>query len=310
MGRRLLLTVVLTAIALPLSAQERFDSSRLLADLKILSSDEYEGRDAGSPGGAKARQFLEKGFESVGLPSCGASYEQPFAINGRNSAELSATNLLGLIAGSEHPDKYLVVSAHYDHVGVRGGQIYNGADDNASGAAALKAIATYFLEHTPKHSIVIAAFDAEEKGLRGARAFIEEPCVEIDAIVMNVNLDMISRNEAGEIYAAGTSHYPALRAIIEDVDEGRDFTLLFGHDEPGTGRDDWTMSSDHGPFHRAGIPFIVFGVEDHEGYHRPSDDYEFITPAFYIAVVDGIIEAIERFDRNLPEIEATKEQEF
>lgn len=308
MGRRLLLFVVIAAIALPLSAQERFDSKRLLADIKILSSDEYEGRDTGSPGGAKARLFLKKGFESIGLPSCGASYEQPFSFSSRNSTALSATNLLGLIAGSERPDKYMVVSAHYDHVGVRGGQIYNGADDNASGAAALTAIATYFLKHTPKHSIVIAAFDAEEKGLRGARAFIEEPCVEKDAIVMNVNLDMISRSQAGEIYAVGTSHYPALRTMIEDIDDERDFSLLFGHDESGTGRDDWTMASDHGPFYRAGIPFIYFGVEDHEGYHRSSDDYEFIVPAFYIAVVDGIIEAIERFDQNLPDIEAMKEQ--
>jgi len=114
--------------------------------------------------------------------------------------------------------------------------------------------------------------------------------------VLNINLDMVSRSEEGVLFASGTRHWPELRPVLESVDVPDGMHLEYGHDEPGTGSDDWTFASDHAPFHRAGIPFVYFGVEDHDGYHDPSDDFEHITPAFYRAVGAFIPRVLEAFD--------------
>ena len=283
----------------PGHSQDRFNATKLLEDIETLSSDEYEGREAGTAGGAKARAYLKRRFDSLGLMECGESMEQSFAISGGRDG----VNLLGRIEGTDSPDQSIVLSAHYDHVGVRGGEIYNGADDNASGASALGAIASYFIGHPPRHSLIIAAFDAEEKGLIGARTFLENPCIPITSISLNINLDMISRSQAHELYAVGMQHYPYLKEFVVGIDSDRDFTLLFGHDAPNSGSDDWTTASDHGPFHTRGIPFIYFGVEDHAGYHQPGDDFEYITTDFYVSVVDGIIDVVKKLDENLDEID-------
>ncbi|MCZ6705409.1 MAG: M28 family peptidase [Bacteroidetes bacterium] len=296
---RSLLLFMIALSAHPGLSQERFDALALLKDVETLSSDDYEGRDAGTAGGAKAREYLKKRFASLSLMACGESIEQSFPLDD----DREGVNLIGRIEGSDSPGKAIVISAHYDHVGIRGGEIFNGADDNASGAAALVAIASYFTRHPARHTLIIAAFDAEEKGLRGARAFLDDPCLPTSSISLNINLDMISRSETHELYAVGIRQYPYLEEFVQGIDSDRDFTLLLGHDEPGTGSDDWTMASDHGPFHTQGIPFIYFGVEDHAGYHQPGDDYEYITQDFYVSVVDGVIELVIRMDAGLDTIE-------
>ncbi|GMQ80929.1 MAG: M20/M25/M40 family metallo-hydrolase [Rhodothermia bacterium] len=299
MTKRFLLFFVIVLTAHPGRAQDWFDQAKLLEDIETLSSDEYEGRNAGTAGGAKARAYLKNRFDSLGLAECGDFMEQTFPIGGGRDG----VNLLGRIEGTDSPDRSIVLSAHYDHLGVRGGEIYNGADDNASGTAALIAIASYFINHPPRHSLIIAAFDAEETGLSGARAFLENPCIPITSISLNINMDMISRSEAKELYAVGLQYYPYLKEFVLGIDSDRDFTLLFGHDAPNSGSDDWTMASDHGPFHAQGIPFVYFGVEDHGGYHQPSDDFEYITQDFYVSVVEGIIDFVKRLDENLGEID-------
>ncbi len=299
MTKRCFLFFVMFLAATPVRAQDRFDREALLNDIKTLSSDEFEGREAGTVGGAKALAHLKRRFDSIGLQECGNFSEQSFEISG----EKEGVNLLGRIEGTDASGRSLVLSAHYDHLGVRRGETYNGADDNASGTAALVAIASYFVDHPLRHALVVAAFDAEEKGLLGARAFLNDPCVPIASISLNINLDMISRSEAGELYAVGIQHYPYLEEFIQGMDTDREFTLLFGHDTPGSGADDWTSASDHGPFHALGIPFIYFGVEDHEGYHHPNDDFEYVTQDFYVSVVDGIIDVIEKIDQNIEKID-------
>jgi hypothetical protein len=115
---------------------------------------------------------------------------------------------------------------------------------------------------------------------------------------MNVNLDMVSRSAAGELYAAGTYHYPFLEPSVDEVAERSTISLLKGHDSPGLpGGDDWTDASDHGPFHEVGIPFIYFGVEDHEAYHQPSDDFDGITPGFYADAVGTIADFLRVIDQ-------------
>jgi Zn-dependent M28 family amino/carboxypeptidase len=175
--------------------------------------------------------------------------------------------------------------------------VFNGADDNASGTAALLAIADHLRRNPPEHSVIIAALDAEESGLQGARAFVQDPPVAREAILANVNMDMLGRNDAGELWAAGTFHSPWLLPLVERVAQRAPVKLRIGHDRPGVaGQDDWTGASDHGPFHAAGIAFLYFGVEDHADYHRASDEAQGIQPDFYGRAVATVIDFLMELD--------------
>jgi Zn-dependent M28 family amino/carboxypeptidase len=173
------------------------------------------------------------------------------------------------------------------------GKIYNGADDDASGVSALISFAEYFNENPPKHSVIIAAFDAEELGLQGAKHFVAN--FDNSKILVNLNMDMISRSAKDELYVVGARYNTALKTILETFKNTTSSKLLQGHD--GTdGKEDWTMSSDHGPFHTAKIPFLYFGNEDHAAYHQPTDDFEDITPQFYKNSVEIILSIFEAID--------------
>lgn len=296
--------------SLDTTSSEPFNEEQLLDDLRFLSSDELEGRKTGTEGNRMAREFLLERFETLHLkPAGGQNFEQVFSHTNPRSNETfeEAVNLMGIIEGSENPETYIAITAHYDHLGVRDGEIYNGADDNASGTAALLAISEYFLKNQPSNSLLIIAFDAEEQGLAGARHFVSNPTLPLEQILMNVNMDMISNNFENELYAVGTHHYPFLKPYIDRVAENRPVTVTFGYDSDEWPQD-WTMSSDHGPFHRAGIPFIYFGVEDHPHYHNPSDTFDNINPEFYIRAVETIIQTIEEFDKNGQLIAEQKER--
>ena len=136
-------------------------------------------------------------------------------------------------------------------------------------------------------------------GLQGARHFVGNLPVPKDSILLNVNMDMLARNDKGELYAAGTFHYPHLRPALEKAQKKAKVKLLLGHDDPKLGRDDWTKQSDHGAFHAAKIPFIYFGVEDHTDYHKPTDDFANIHPEFYVRAVETILKAARTLDKEL-----------
>ncbi len=274
-----------------------FDAVKLLGDVKYLSSDELEGRSADRPSMQLARDHVERRFRESGIEPIAGNYKQAFPITRRNAAPLNGINFVGMIKGKKHADKYFVVTAHYDHVGISDGEIYNGADDNASGTAALFAIASYFKKKRPDHSLIFVAFDAEEKGLQGATHFVANLPVAKEKILLNVNMDMLSRNDKGELHAAGTYHYPQFRPAFEKVQKNAKVTLLLGHDDPKLGRDDWTNQSDHAAFHREKIPFLYFGVEDHKDYHRPTDDFANIQPEFYVKAVETVVEAVKELDK-------------
>ena len=280
-------------------AQPAVDAKQLVHDVAVLAADSLEGRRTGTPGTAKARAYLISAFERIGVQSFWNRYEHPFRFESGQETWWEGVNVLGYLEGTARPDTFIVVTAHYDHLGVRHGEVYNGADDNASGVAGLLALASYFAEHPPRHSVLFAALDAEEVGLRGARALVQDPPVDRAAMRLNVNLDMISRSEEGVLYVAGTTHYPFLKPWLMPVTERSPLTVRFGHDQPGTTLDDWTHASDHAPFHEEGIPFLYFGVEDHPDYHRASDEYESIDPAFLAAAVQTILDAVRVLDTHL-----------
>ena len=276
------------------------DRNQLLDDLQYLSSDELDGRKTGTEGNRMAQEYIIERFNTLGLRMFGESYKHLFDHTYQPTGEefTDAVNLIAYIEGSNQPERFIVVTAHYDHLGVQDGEIYNGADDNASGTGGLMASARYFTDNQPLNSIIFIAFDAEEQELGGARHFVENPIVSLGQIVLNVNMDMISNNFENEIYAVGTYHYPYLKPMIEEFTAAAPVDVLFGFDSDEWDQN-WTMSSDHGPFHQKGIPFVYFGVEDHAHYHAPSDTYENTNPEFYVHAVQTIISVIEGLDRNL-----------
>jgi hypothetical protein len=280
------------------------DSARLISDLSALAADSMEGRRIGTPGGARARAYLLRAFARIGLAPVRDSFPAPFAAGSRG-AGLKGVNLTGIIRGTKHADRYLVVSAHYDHLGVRNGAIYNGADDDASGTAAVLAMAQWFKAHPPGNSIIFALFDGEESGLLGAKAFLENPPVPVGRIIADVNLDMVSRNVNGELYASGASPYPVMKPLLDSIAAIAPVRLLLGHDT-GTGQENWIQQSDQGPFASKKIPFVYFGVEDHPDYHKPGDTVEHIEPGFYYRCAQTIAEFVRRLDLGLDRVAAVR----
>ncbi|MBM3817462.1 MAG: M20/M25/M40 family metallo-hydrolase [Acidimicrobiia bacterium] len=275
------------------------DRDRLMREVATLAAPAMEGRRAGTAGGMKARAWLVERFGEIGLTPAGTSgYLQPFTAVGRNG-RAAAANVIGRVAGTDPRARTIVVTAHYDHDGIRGGALYHGADDNASGVVVLLAAARHFSMQRPRHPIVFAALDAEEMGQRGAAALLESGLIPRDAIALNVNLDMLSRSDRNEIYAAGTSHHPWIRPIVEEAARPSKVTVRFGHDTGG-GADDWTTQSDHGEFHKAGLPWVYFGVENHPDYHQPTDTADKINVTFFGDVADMIVAALRTFDARIP----------
>ena len=294
----------------------RVDRARLMNDLRALADPALEGRGTGAPGGLKARTWIETQFGAIGLTPAGSTgYRQPFEFTHSSvkgfflpdrpfqTTYRDAANLIARVSGTASATRAIVVSAHYDHLGVRDGIIYPGADDNASGVAVLLAVARQLHGAAPRHPVLLVAFDAEELGLRGAEALVGSALLPASSVALNVNLDMVSRNDDNEIFAAGTYQTPSLRPILDDVKRRSAVKILFGHDRPmvkAGSVEDWTTQSDHGVFHQAGVPFVYFGVVDHADYHRPTDTVDRIDPRFFGDVADMIVDAVVTLDRSLP----------
>ncbi|MEM6805714.1 MAG: M28 family peptidase [Bacteroidota bacterium] len=286
----------------------------LLNSLKVLSADSMEGRVFGGEGNRKAQAFMAQQFEKLGIAAAfekgyiqtfthkvpknylNAAHHDIGAKNTKGKLSLIGGNVIAKIEGSTQ--KAIVITAHIDHLGILKGEIYNGADDNASGTVALLAIADYFKKHPPKHQIILAAVDAEEIGSPGTKYLFKHLPIPKENIVLNLNMDMIAHSER-QLYVCGTFHYPQLKKYLLEIETP--IELLLGHDDPtDKEEEDWSNSSDHRIFHNAGIPFLYFGVEDHEDYHQPTDTYENINPDFFIEAVKVIIQVIENYDNSMP----------
>ncbi|MFC4635441.1 M20/M25/M40 family metallo-hydrolase [Dokdonia ponticola] len=293
MKNAILFLVLLLSLG-PIGYAQSFNETQLLEHLETLSSDRYEGRRTGEKGNLLARAYIIKTFKELGVIPFGSKFEHTFTFEARDK-EYNAANILAQVKGTKFPDTYIVISAHYDHLGVHEGAIYNGADDDASGIAALFAFAEYLSKNPPKHTVILAAFDAEEIGLKGAYYFVDK--MKNTNILVNLNMDMISRSAKDELYVVGTPHHEKLKGIIDSFQNPTTSKLIIGHDG-NDDQEDWTNASDHGAFHKAKIPFLYFGNEDHAGYHHPSDDFENITPAFYKNAVQILLSVFAQIDQN------------
>lgn len=274
----------------PRAGAPSIDSAQLIRDLSALAADSMEGRRMGTPGAARARAYLLSRMAAIGLDTVPGGRQQAFGDEG-------GVNLVGQVRGTGR-GPVILLTAHYDHLGVRGGQVFNGADDNASGTAAVLAIAGGLMRDRPTHSVLVVLFDGEESGLRGARAFVRVPPLPLDSVLLLINVDMVSRSVVGELFAVGPRHRPGLVPLVERAACAAEVKLMFGHDRDARGKDDWTTQSDQAPFHAAGVPFIYVGVEDHADYHRPTDDVSAIDPGFYTRATRAIAALVRQADAN------------
>jgi hypothetical protein len=277
------------------------DTARLMARLRALAADSMEGRGTGTPGAARARRWIVRELQAMGVAPLGGDYAVPVRWRRRGSQEdAEAVNLVARIPGRVPGGPALLLSAHTDHLGIRNGVTYNGADDDASGCVALLAVAEQLRRVPPQHDVILAFFDAEEAGLQGARGFVAAPPLPLSRVALVINADMVARQDGGALWVAGTSHTPPLRSLVERVAATARIPVRLGHDTPG-GKpgDDWSASSDHGAFHARGIPFLYLGVEDHPDYHQPGDDADKVDPAFFGAVVEVMQALVREADARL-----------
>ena len=279
----------------------RIDAEQLMADLHWLADAERAGRAPGTDGSRQAREYIIERFAALGLAPAGSDgYMHSFS----SERVESGVNVLGSIIGQDPSLRTIVVTAHYDHLGVRGDDIYYGSDDNASGTAALLAYAEYFSVHQPQHTLLFAALDGEEQGLAGAYALFNTGHLNPNDIAFNVNVDMLSRDTDQLLYAVGTYHHPWLAALVRRVQQESGARIVMAHDRPkwrAGNTMDWTMSSDHGAFHVEGIPFMYFGVADHPDYHSPRDTSDKADEEFFRITTETALSFTKLIDQVLSE---------
>jgi hypothetical protein len=252
-----------------------FTAQELMTAIQTLAAPAMEGRRTGTPGNAKAREWIIDQLRSAGLTPLGDAYRMRFTFE-RDGTNYDGVNLGGVCRGTgAKDDGAMIITAHYDH------------------------LARQCRQSPWTHDAVFVAFDAEEQGLQGARAFVAAPPIAKNRLAININMDMVARGDKGELYIAGTHHRPALKSALAPAAGRAPIKLLFGHDSGG-GQEDWTTQSDHGAFHSAGIPFIYFGVEDHPDYHKPTDTAEKVNATFVLQAATTILDAVTGLDRALP----------
>ncbi len=247
----------------------------LSAHVFFLSSDELEGRAAGSPGCNVAAEYLASELHRVGAKPAGddGTYFQNF-----KHGELAVKNVAAVIPGTDPglAREIVVVGAHYDHVG-RGnfgslggpaakGQIHNGADDNASGTSAVLELAEAFSMLPSRRTILFLLFTGEEMGLVGSKYYCDHPLFPLEDTVAMLNMDMIGRSVDGYLFIGGMGTSPAWKPLIEEFTAGQHFKLEL--------KDGGKAPSDNSSFYSKNVPVLFFFTNVHEDYHRPGDDWE------------------------------------
>jgi hypothetical protein len=252
----------------------------IAADIEYLASRPLAGRETGTPGNDSAAVFLARRHQALGLPgafqawcasgvACGVSYFQYFL-----GDEVGGHNVGSFIRGSD-PDLYrefVVVGAHYDHLGTSTRFALDpdlvasprlGADDNASGTAAVLELARRLAASPPPRSVLLVHFDAEEWGLVGSRAFVRRPPIPASAIVFMLNLDMVGRLYGRDVLIDGTAADPSTRALGDSV--AKALGVRAARTSMSAGR------SDHAAFIPIGVPALSLTSGFHGDYHRVTD---------------------------------------
>jgi hypothetical protein len=252
---------------------EAITEAELKAHVYRLTSPEFAGRKG--PGAERTAQHLADMFKRIGLaPAFGDSYFQPIPWLVSNGGEPKAVgrNVAAMLAGSdpELRDEWIVLSAHFDHLGKVGDTLYPGADDNASSVAMLIEVAECFAlqKHKPRRTILFVAFDLEEQGLQGSAHFATHPPRPFNKLKAFVTADLIGRSMANVmeeyVYILGSETAPGLRKLVTDVAPDGMKVGRLGADLVGT-------RSDYGPFRDRRVPFLFVSTGTHPDYHKPTD---------------------------------------
>lgn len=279
------LSLFLLLFFLPLKqllAQSEITEQEIKQHIEFLSSDENKGRFPGTKETKKVVDYLIKNFRQAGISKSNGSFRQPFTAKLRimpgvkDTPYVKTWNVVGLIEGSDPvlKNEYIVLGAHYDHLGMGGPSskkkdtvaIHHGADDNASGTAALLEIGEKLSANRSslKRSILLIAFGAEEQGLLGSKYFTEHPTVPLNSIRLMINMDMVGRlNDNGDIYMGGAGTFDGGMELMKE--SGKQFNLnpIVHAGEVG--------GSDHVSFYKKKISVLGLHTGGHPQYHTPED---------------------------------------
>ena len=272
------------------SVKEKYANEIKSDDLKehlfLLSSDILEGRKTGEKRQVMAVNYFTAYYDHIGLlaPDKYPEYTQEIPQEYfENKSEGPSKNILAFIKGSEFPNEVIVISAHYDHLGMKGEEVYNGADDNASGSSALMELAQSFQlakkqGNGPKRSILFLHLTGEEIGLYGSQYYIENPVFSLDSTLVDLNIDMVGRVDKEHldnkeyIYLIGSNRLSQdLHKLSEKAN--RNYTHLkldYTYNE----EDDpynYYKRSDHFNFAKNDIPVIFYFNGSHADYHQITD---------------------------------------
>ncbi|HEU4700347.1 MAG TPA: M20/M25/M40 family metallo-hydrolase [Gemmatimonadales bacterium] len=256
---------------------------RLIDDVRYLADDRLAGRLIGSPGADSAAAYLARRFAQVGLQAASGGWYQEFTVSrhaaaARNAGVVGAVgrNVIGILPGRDPVLQHqtVVIGAHYDHLGLGGygaldapdstGRVHNGADDNASGTAALIHIAAQLAHAPPARTVVFIAFSGEEEGLLGSAAYVKDPPYPLDRTVAMINLDMVGRLRNDRLIVYGTGTATEFPALLDSLNWYAGFDLKAQGDGYGP--------SDQASFYAAKRPVLYLFTDLHEDYHRTTDD--------------------------------------
>ena len=260
------------------------------ADLKehlyVLSSEILEGRKTGEKGLKMASNYITAYYKNLGLkaPKGFDDYLQSIPkafFNGKSRSD--SENIIAYIKGSEKPDEFVVISAHYDHLGMKGKEVYNGADDNGSGTSAVLEIAQAFQKakksgHGPKRSVLFINLTGEEEGLFGSKYYTSHPIFPLKNTIVDLNIDMVGRidkkheGKPGYIYLIGSDKLSTdLHKLSEEAN--KKYTQLKldykYNDDKDPNR--FYYRSDHYNFAKNNIPIIFYFNGVHDDYHKTTD---------------------------------------
>lgn len=278
--------------------------SAMYVDVAYLSSDLLRGREAGTRGEQLAAQYIASRFAELGLQPAGpdGAWYQPFEFrvsSNPNAApdegeQRTSRNVVGLLDNGA--DRTVVIGAHYDHLGFGGfgsrqpgdSLIHNGADDNASGVAAMLEIAGQLGDSEAKaNNYAFVAFSGEELGLYGSKHFVQSPSLPGEINYM-INLDMVGRlGDERRLAVNGTGTSPAWEDVL-DVADANDLTI--SQHASGLG------PSDHSSFYLEGIPVLHLFTGQHAEYHKPGDDSHLINYGGIVDIASFTVEMIEALD--------------
>lgn len=272
-----------------LKYMQSITATDLKTHLDIVASNEMEGRNTGSVGQKKAGKYLIDQYQKneISAPKKASNYYQniPSAFLKTRSGEIlnDSENICAFIKGSEKPDELIVISAHYDHIGTKNGNVFNGADDDGSGTVALLEIAQAFKiaqkeGHGPKRSILLLHLTGEEHGLLGSSYYSDHPLFPIANTVADINIDMIGRRDNvhpltnNYVYVIGADRISEdLHNITVVANEKYTKIDLDFRFNAKTDPNHFYERSDHYNFAKKGIPSVFLFNGVHADYHKITD---------------------------------------